>query len=130
LSRRKNAARKAVVELTWRAIENIREIERYSIEHWGRRAANSYIEAIADALDRLRDKPEILRLEPDIFPGLYFYRVNKHFLVCDFHDAAVIVLTVVHTSMDLPTRLQELEPRLLAESQILQARLRSRTKRD
>jgi antitoxin ParD1/3/4 len=49
--------------------------------------------------------------------------VNRHFLVCDLHGETVVVLTVLHSSMDLPTRLLELEPSLIAESQFLQARL-------
>ncbi|HEY4260880.1 MAG TPA: hypothetical protein VGM98_12000 [Schlesneria sp.] len=50
--------------------------------------------------------------------------MNKHFLVCDYHSETVIVLTVVHTSMDLPSRLQELEPRLMVESHLSQVKLR------
>ena len=35
----------------------------------------------------------------------------------------MIVLTVIHASMDIPNRLLDLEPRLIAESQLLRARL-------
>ncbi|MFN9825302.1 MAG: hypothetical protein ACK58J_14230, partial [Planctomyces sp.] len=56
-------------------------------------------------------------------PGLSFYRIRRHVLVCDYRDNSVIVLTVIHTSMDLPARLLELESRLLTEAQILRARL-------
>ncbi len=95
------------------------EIERYSVKQWGRKTADKYLDDISAALDRLRENPEILRLEPDFAPGLFFYGVKKHFLVCDFREETVIVLTVIHTSMDVPARLVELEPRLVAESQAL-----------
>jgi toxin ParE1/3/4 len=113
------------VELTLRALEDLREIEQFSIKEWGRKHADKYLDDIASALDRLRENPEILRLEPDFAPGLYFYRVKKHVLVCDYQDDLVIILAVIHTSMDLPARLQEMEPRLAVESQLLRAKLRS-----
>ena len=120
----------ASIELTRRALTDLREIERYSVKMWGRKTADKYLDDIAAALDRLRECPEILRLEPDFAPGLFFYRVNQHFLVCDDQGAIVVVLTVIHTSMNLPARLAELEPRLIAESQLLQAKLRRKPGRD
>jgi plasmid stabilization system protein ParE len=123
LSSRKKQSRKAAVELTHRALADLREIESRSVKAWGRKTAEAYLGSIAAALDRLRDDPGILRLEPDFSPGLYFYRVKKHHLVCDYHDDQVIVLMVIHTSMDLPARLLELEPRLISESQYLRSRL-------
>jgi plasmid stabilization system protein ParE len=62
LTRRKKQSKKAVVELTRRALSDLRQIEIYSVQEWGRKAADN-----------------------------------------------------------LPSRLQELEPRLVVESQLLQA---------
>jgi len=124
LSPRKRQSPQPKVALARRALSDLREIERYSVKEWGRKTADKYLDDIAAALDRLSENPEILNIEPDLIPGLYFYRVRKHILVCDFQGEPVIVLTVIHTSMDLPARLMELEPRLVAESEILQARLR------
>lgn len=130
LTGRKKKASKATVELTQRALADLREIERYSVQRWGRKAADQYLSGIAAALDRLQENPEILRLEPDFAPGLFFYRVKKHFLVCDYRGMTVLVLTVIHTSMDLPTRLLELEPRLAAESQFLHDKLHKQSDAD
>ncbi len=95
-----------------------------------RKTADKYLDDISAALDRLQENPEILRLEQDLAPGLYFYRVKKHFLVCDYQDGLIIVLAVIHTSMDIPARLLELEPRLAAESQLLRAKLRGTSSKD
>jgi len=119
LSSPKKPSPKATVELTRRALADLVEIERYSVKQWGRKTADKYLDDISAALDRLRENPEILRLEPDFAPGLFFYGVKRHFLVCDYRKETVIVLTVIHTSMDIPARLLELEPRLVAESQSL-----------
>jgi hypothetical protein len=44
-------------------------------------------------------------------------------LICDVRPDTVTVLTVMHTSMDVPARLAELEPRLLVEASLLRGRL-------
>ena len=123
MSRRKKPAPAAAVVLTQRALADLREIERYSVKEWGRKTADKYLDGIASALDQLQANPEILRLEPDFAPGLFFYRVKKHFLVCDFPGETVTVLAVIPTGMDLPARLLELEPRLIAEAEFLRSKL-------
>ena len=123
MSRRKKPAPAAAVVLTQRALAELREIERYSVKEWGRKSADKYLDDIASALDRLQANPKILRLEPDFATGLFFYRVKKHFLVCDSHGETLTVLTVIHTAMDLPARLLELEPRLTAEAEFLRGKL-------
>jgi len=51
--------------------------------------------------------------------------VNRHVLVCDVQPASVVVLTVLHGSMDIPSRLAELVPQLSAEVALLHERLAS-----
>jgi toxin ParE1/3/4 len=118
------------VLLTERALADLRDIERYSIGQWGRKTAEKYLNDIELALDRLRENPGLLRLEPDFAPGLFFYRARKHVLVCDVQGQNLTVLTVIHTSMDLPARLAELEPRLTVEAQLLHKKLRRESKVD
>jgi plasmid stabilization system protein ParE len=111
------------VVLTDRALADLRNIEDFSVRTWGRRTADKYLADIESALDRLRETPEILRLEPGLADGLYFYRVRKQVLVCDCAKDFITVLTLIHTSMDIPVRLAELEPRLAAEIQFLRDKL-------
>jgi plasmid stabilization system protein ParE len=60
------------VLLTQRALSDLSEIERYSVEQWGRQTADRYLAGIEGALDRLRDNPDVLRQEPEFSTGLYF----------------------------------------------------------
>ena len=117
---------KCSVHLTERALADFREIEVHSIQQWGRPVAQRYLDDLQSGLDRIRKNPEILRLDHEFAEGLYFYRVVKHILVCDLHESQVIVMAVIHTSMDLPVRLRELEPRLVEEVAMLRAALREK----
>jgi plasmid stabilization system protein ParE len=62
----------ASIELTRRVLTDSREIEHYSVKTWDRKTADKYVDAIAATLDRLRERPEILRLETDVAPDLFF----------------------------------------------------------
>lgn len=129
MSGREKTVPKTRVELTHRALEDVRAIERFSSKKWGRKVADRYLDEISHALDRIQENPGILRLEPDFSNTIYFYRVRSHYLACDLQDHLVIVLTVLHTSMDLPARLQELEPQLIAEAQFLHDRIKGESRR-
>jgi len=114
------------VFLTQRALSDLQEIWDYSEERWGTQTAKSYLHKIEAGLDRLKENPGLLRPEPDFHASLMFYRIERHFLVCDVQSSFLIVLTVFHASMDLPSRLAELQPTLLAEVEILHRKV-SRT---
>lgn len=121
-----NKAPKASLELTDRAIADLREIDRYSVSKWGRKTAAKYLAGIEAALDRLRENPGLLRHEPQFAAELYFYRVKMHVLVCSRIENLIVVLTVLHTSMDIPSRLLELLPNFTAEAAYLQNKLREK----
>jgi plasmid stabilization system protein ParE len=117
------AGKGAELLLTRRALRDIAEIEAYSVSQWGKPVADRYVADIEAALARLRDKPDLLRARDDLPRHLRFYSVNKHVLVCDVRPRAVCVLTVIHGSRDIPSRLGELQPTLEAEVKLLHARI-------
>lgn len=114
---------KMSVHLTERTLQDLVSIEKYSKESWGKRVANRYLDDIEAALERISENPDIFREEPNFHQCLYFYRVNKHLLVCDMQSDSVFVLTVLHASMDIPERLAELEPTLNLEVELLHQQL-------
>lgn len=112
------------IRLTDRALRDIAEIRAYSVSQWGKRVAARYIADLEAALTRVQKEPDLLRAEQSLHPDLRFYRVNRHVLVCDVQPRVIFVLTVVHASRDIPSRLSELEPILGQEVQLLRDRLR------
>ena len=112
--------------LTERALRDIEEIYQYSADRWGKRTADKYVDELEAALERLKSHPELLQPQPDLHPALAFYLVNKHLVVCDRQEKAVVVLTVIHTSMDIPCHLATLQPTLPVEVEILHSQLAER----
>lgn len=120
------SGRKTKLLIAERALDDIRRIEAYSVEEWGKRVAGRYLGDIEAALARIQADRGLLRAEADLHLSLQFYQVNKHLLVCDVSPNAVILLTVIHASRDIPSRLAELEPTLSAEVELLRKQLRGK----
>ncbi len=111
--------------LTERAISDLMDIEEYSVAQWGIRTAARYLDEIESSLDLIRRNPGILRPFVGLPPDIQYFCVNMHVLVCDVRPASIVVLTVIHGSMDVPSRLAELVPQLSAEIALLHERLAS-----
>lgn len=121
------SGKKSKLLIAQRALSDIAEIEAYSIAEWGAQVAARYIEDIQAALVRIQEQPDLLRPEEGFQPQLSLYRVNKHLLVCDRQPQAVFLLTLIHASRDIPSRLAELAPTLASETVLLHEQLK-RTK--
>lgn len=112
-----------IVKLTDRAHYDLQEIEAYSLERWGRKIADRYLEDLQTALSLLQESPDLLRHKSDISTHFKFYRVREHYLVCTVLKSFLLVLTIKHGQMDLPNRLAKLEPTLAQEAELLHQRL-------
>lgn len=105
--------------LTDRAQADLSAIRRDSIETWGERVARKYMRDVDAALKRLQGTPGIIQERPERSLRLRFYPAREHVLVCDATDEWICVLSVWHGRMDFPSRLEELEPQLVHEAELL-----------
>ena len=113
------------IHLTERALQDLVSIEDYSVEVWGKKVASRYMGDFEAALQRISNNPNLLRSEPNLHQWLFFYRTNKHLLVCDVQSNSIFVLS---TSMDIPERLLELESTLKLEVEMLHQQLENSKK--
>lgn len=121
----KKSRTKPSLYLTERALHDIASIERYSIKQFGQSTANQYLDKLEASIGRILAEPDVLREEPAFHDSLKFYRVEKHLLVCETGiEGRIIVIAVIHASMDIPARLAELEPKLALEVEFLLAELK------
>lgn len=115
--------------LTQRALADLGSVLEYSTEQWGQPTAAKYLDDLEAGLERIRQQPDLLQPLPDFHPSLKFYRVNKHLFACDSQPGAIVVLTVIHASLDIPHRLGELSPTLAAEVELLHGKLKQTKRR-
>jgi len=107
------------IKLTDRVFDDIAEIESYSIDNWGQRVADEYIDGIESALKLLQEKSSLLQNFDEFSGKLKYYRVKKHFLICTETENFIFVLTIKHIQMDIIELLNKLEPTLVKEVELL-----------
>ncbi len=90
----------AYLGISRRAARDLEEIRSFSVEHWGHRAAEEYLDHIEEALQRLRQNPTLLRTKPEFSRHLRFFRVRRHYLVCSLMGDNIYLVTVKHGSLD------------------------------
>ncbi len=105
--------------LTDRALEDIAEIEEYSIATWGNKVADKYLDDIEAGLKLLQANAGLLQDFEEFSGKLKYYRVKNHFLICTEVDNKIIVLTVKHAQMEIISLLNQLEPTLVLEVDLL-----------
>lgn len=115
-------ARKTKVFLAERAVKDLLEIQAYSIEKWGKAAAEKYLDAIDNFFALVEAQPGILLPIP-LIENLLAHSVEKHVVVCAKWNNDVLVLTIVHSSRELITHVNRLLPTLKSEVELLKKRL-------
>jgi len=110
--------------LTDRALEDIAEIEEYSITKWGKKVADKSLDDIESGLKLLQENAGLLQDFEEFSGKLEYYRVKNHFLICTEVENKLVILTVKHVQMDIISLLNQLEPTLVLEVDLLFKQLR------
>ncbi|WBA83286.1 type II toxin-antitoxin system RelE/ParE family toxin [Endozoicomonas sp. GU-1] len=95
------------------AIAQQEEIWLFTYKHWGEKQADLYIDGLHQYLTSVARNHALLKALPEsIISGVSFLRYKKHYVFVKSSDGAqsevLYVLSILHSSMDLPARLNEL----------------------
>ena len=104
-----------IIKLTDRALDDLAEIESYSLKQFGKKVANKYIDDIESGVNLLQENSGLLQEIKSFSDKLKFYRIRNHFFICTEVKKTVLVLTIKHLQMDIINKLSELEPTLAIE---------------
>jgi len=124
---RKKATR-IKLHLTERALADLVSVESYSIQQWSKRVAAKYLSDIEGRLRLVHENPSILDSVEGLPESLKCYPAREHVLVFDVQPTSLVLLTVIHGSRDILSRLSELIPSLATEVELLHGQLSSRRK--
>ncbi len=105
--------------LTERALEDIVNIEEYSIITWGKKVADKYLDDIDAGLKLIQANAGLLQDVEEFSGKLKYYRIKNHFLICTEANNKLVILTVKHVQMDIISLLNQLEPTLMLEVDLL-----------
>ena len=88
------------VQIRPRAYEDIEQIYRYSVTHWGEARADLYIYELNDAFDALAENPNVGRNCAFIRPNLFSFTVVSHVVFYKPTPTGIAVIRVLHKSVD------------------------------
>jgi len=86
--------------LTPLAVEDMREIARYTEKHWGATQTERYGEELELALQRLSLAPGIGKTRDAIAPGLRSFRVAQHVAFYLVRRNQITILRILHPRQD------------------------------
>jgi len=97
----------AEIILSQRALADLDEIDRHSIDAFGASVAARYVGALKDALRRLESNPRLAPQLTIVRPPVRALTCGSHRILYDVHGEAVVVSRIVHTARDIGLALAE-----------------------
>ncbi|AWV97254.1 type II toxin-antitoxin system RelE/ParE family toxin [Arcticibacterium luteifluviistationis] len=82
--------------LTKRAILDLLEIEKYSIEKWGEGQTDNYMSELYDAFGKIAQNPEIGILRKNRSFPFCMAPVGKHFAIYKTGENGIVIATILH----------------------------------
>ena len=89
-----------VCEVSEQAVNDLKEIYKYSYHQFGEEQAEHYYAALWDCFQRLAETPEIGRQRLEFDPPLRSYNHRRHVVFYDVHDDYILIVRVLHQNME------------------------------
>ncbi len=87
------------------AIDDINEIWFYTYQNWSLKQANRYLELIYEEIDHIASNPSHGKVISGMTIEYLSVKVKSHIIFYTFSTEKLIVVRILHESMDIPTRL-------------------------
>lgn len=91
--------------LTPTAKSDLTDIWNYTVETWGEKQAENYLQDIEDKLNQLGVNPELGKQRPEIAPGYYAFPVRKHIIFYLISENHIDIIGILHGRMDIDKNL-------------------------
>lgn len=83
------------------ALEDLKNIGRYTLKHWGLRQRNNYLSQLDESFQRLLSNPEIGRCCDEVIDGYRRFREGEHVIFYHITKQTLDIIRVLHKNMDL-----------------------------
>lgn len=82
------------------AITDVEDIYDYSVNEFGVKQADFYLQNIDNSILKLRENPLIGRKRDEIKKGLYSFSIKKHIIYYRLFKNHIRIVRLLHTSRD------------------------------
>ena len=87
--------------VTPRALDDLKNIGRYTERQWGKRQRNTYLKALEKRFNWLADNPKLGKHRPDIAKGYYSFPQGEHVVFYLIREKGIEFIGVPHKEMDI-----------------------------
>jgi toxin ParE1/3/4 len=87
------------------ARNDIKKIWRYTYNNWGKKQADSYAHAIAQAINEMPENPEIGSNVDNIRKGYRLYHFKHHLIIYRLSSTVIEVVRVLGENMEIKIHL-------------------------
>ncbi len=95
----------ASIRVSKAALQDIREIARHTQRQWGVDQRRSYLSGLDKTFALLADNPAISPERAEFDPPVRIHRYQRHIIVYVAETGGILVIRVLHASMDIAARL-------------------------
>ena len=89
------------IRLSNKAVNDLKNIGRYSEGRWGREQRNTYLSTLDTGIRRLSENPLAGSPCDDILSGYWKYRVGKHLIFYRYDSSHIHIVRILHERMDV-----------------------------
>lgn len=97
------------LDFTPAAVSDLRTIRAYTLERWGLKQEEIYLDGLWDKFEELLADPGKWRARADLFPGCQIAAQGRHVILFRIQGETLQIVRILHSSMDfrrhLPKRL-------------------------
>ena len=94
-------------DVAWQALDDLREIARYTKETWGQKQARLYREELELGIRKLALAPGVGRVRGDVAPSVRSFPIARHVAFYVEGEGGITVLRLLHPSMDVARAFSE-----------------------
>ena len=88
------------LDFTLAAIADLRSISAYTLEKWGARQEQNYLDSLWTKFEEILDHPEKCRTRNDLFPGCQIAAQGRHVILFRIDGTTLQIVRILHSSMD------------------------------
>lgn len=88
-----------------KAIDDLADVWRYTVDRWSVEQAVRYLDGLDTAINRLADAPLICREREELEPPVRILHHASHLIVYFTTEDGIVVIRVLHENMDVEQHL-------------------------
>ena len=90
------------------AAADIKQIARYTQDVWGAPQRRRYLAGLNDEVETLSLNPRMVAERQEFDPPVRIRQYEKHLIVYVIQDSGILMIRVLHQTMDIPAHLSHI----------------------